>query len=1158
MAFTHLHVHSEYSLLDGACRIRDLPARAKELGQTSLAITDHGVMYGAIAFYKECKKQGIKPIVGCEVYVAPRTRFNMDRGEDSVRYHLILLCKNETGYKNLCYMVSMSFVQGFYMKPRVDMDLLRAHSEGLIALSACIQGRVPRLILENNYEEAKKTALEFQKIFGAGNYYLEIQDHGIADERTAARGLIRLSKETGIPLVVTNDVHYLKREDAYAQDVLMCIQTGKTLDDGNRMKFQGDGLYLKTEEEMRALFPDHPEAADVTEEIAAKCNLEFEFNHYHLPEFKVPEGYTSREYLEKQCEEGLKRRYTGEMYERAEKQLKYELGVITQMGFVDYFLIVQDFVLYAKRSGIPVGPGRGSAAGSVVSYALGITDVDPIKYNLFFERFLNPERVSMPDIDMDFCERRRGEVMDYVKRKYGTDHVAQIITFNTLKAKNAVRSVSKVLGLTFAEENELAKAMPDDYRMTIADAVRVSAQLRELMDRDERYKRVIETAQAIEDMPKDYGTHAAGVVITRDPVHTYVPLALSKKDNTISTQYTMTTVEELGLLKMDFLGLRNLTTINDAVQEIRRTAPDFDISKIPMDDKPTYDMLAAGKTSGVFQLESAGMTSVAVGMKARSIEDISSVVALYRPGPMDSIPRFLEATQHPETVTYKHPMLEPILNVTYGCILYQEQVIEIFRSLAGYSLGQADMIRRAMSKKKMAEIVKERDAFINGDESRGIHGCVRAGISAEVAGSIYDEINAFANYAFNKAHSVSYAIVAYETAYLKCHYPREYMAALLSSVLGLAEKVAEYTAECQSMGIALLPPDVNASYSRFAVEGKNIRYGLVAVKNIGSKFIENLVRERESGGPFTSFHDFCERLYGTDMNSRALESLIKAGAFDSLGVKRRQLMLVAGQTLDSIADSRRRNVEGQMDLFGSLSGDTASASAVALPDVEEYSAMERMTMEREVTGLYLSGHPMDAYRNSVRRLGCVSIGSIMTDYSEEREIHRYFDDQELTLAGVVIASRTRATKNGGLMAYITLDDGTGSIELLAFQRTLDRSGVYMREGAVVIVKIRLSIREGKEPQGVVNTLRPISDIRPDAPGEDRPVPAASRLYVRLPTENCPAYERIRLVLNMFPGEQQLILYFNDTKRRVGTDCVIHPALLQELRELLGEENVVVK
>ncbi len=1153
MAFTHLHVHSEYSLLDGACRIKELPKRAKELGQTALAVTDHGVMYGAVAFYEACLAEGIKPIIGCEVYVAPRTRFDKEHGEDSVRYHLILLCKNETGYKNLCYLVSMGFVEGFYMKPRIDMDLLRAHAEGLVALSACVQGQVPQLLLHDRYDEAKKTALEFQSIFGEGNYYLELQDHGIAEERRAAQGLRRLHQETGIPLVLTNDVHYLRREDAYAQDVLMCIQTGKTLSDENRMKFESDSLYLKSEEEMRALYPDLPEAAENTNVIADMCNVEFEFGHYHLPEFKVPEGYTAKAYLEKLCYEGFAQRYPHAP--EVEKQLRYELDMIDRMGFTDYFLIVQDFVMYAKRNGIPVGPGRGSAAGSVVSYCLRITDIDPIKYSLYFERFLNPERVSMPDIDMDFCERRRGEVVDYVKRKYGADHVAQIVTFNTLKAKNAVRSVSKVLGLTFAEENELAKTLPDDFRITLSDAIRVSQQLRDKMAEDPRFEQVINTALALEDMPKDSGTHAAGVVITRNPVHTYVPLTLSKKDNTIATQYTMTTIEHLGLLKMDFLGLRNLTVIDDAVRDIRKKVPDFDISAIPDDDKETYDMLAAGKTSGVFQLESAGMTGVCVGMKAKSIEDITAVIALYRPGPMDSIPRFLEASANPDKIRYKHPLLEPILNVTYGCIVYQEQVIEIFRRLAGFSLGQADMIRRAMSKKKMAEIQKERQTFIFGDEERGIHGCVKNGVPEDVAGSIYDEITDFANYAFNKAHAVSYAVVAYETAYLKCHYPREYMAALMTSVLGYAEKVAEYTAECAALGIKLLPPDVNRSANRFSVEGDNIRYGLVAVKNIGSKFIESVMAERQANGPFTSFTDFCERAFGPDMNRRALESLIKAGAFDSMGLKRRQLMEGVGLVLDEIADRRRKNVEGQMDLFGMTAEEEIPRSRVELPDVEEYSPMERMAMEREVTGLYLSGHPMDGWRETARRLGAVSIGAIENDYSEERETHRFHDDQEITLCGVITAVKTKATKNGGLMAYVTLDDGTGDMELLAFQRVLDVSGGYMRAGELVSVAGRLSVRDEKAPQAVINFLRPLTDNRREP---ERPKTEPTKLYARLKSKESAAYKRIRLVLNMFPGDQQLILYFEDSRLRQGAPCVIHPALVQELRELLGEENVVVK
>ncbi|MGM9521356.1 MAG: DNA polymerase III subunit alpha [Oscillospiraceae bacterium] len=1154
MAFTHLHVHSEYSLLDGACRIRELPSRAKDMGQTALAITDHGVMYGAVAFYKECVKQGIKPIIGCEVYVAARTRFDKDHALDSERYHLVLLCKNDTGYKNLCYMVSMAFVEGFYMKPRIDMELLRGHSDGLIALSACIQGIVPRLIIEGRYEEAKNKALELRDIFGEGNFFLELQDHGIPEERTAANGLMRMSRETGIPLVVTNDAHYLKRSDAYAQDILMCIQTGKTVEEEDRMKFSGDEMYLKTEAEMRMLFPDIPEAADNTNRIADMCNLEFEFGHYHLPEFTVPEGCTSREYLRELCIQGFEERYPNRP--EVMKQLDYELDMINRMGFTDYFLIVQDFVGYAKRNGIPVGPGRGSAAGSVVSYCLHITDVDPIKYSLYFERFLNPERVSMPDIDMDFCERRRGEVVDYVKRKYGADRVAQIITFNTLKAKNAVRSVSKAMGLTFQEENELAKAIPNVLKMTLKDALETSKQLRDMYDGDERIKKIIDTARAIEDMPKDSGTHAAGIVITKDPVYTYVPLALSKKDNTIATQYTMTTIEELGLLKMDFLGLRNLTIIDDAVQDIRRTVPDFDISRIPDDDQDVYAMISAGKTSGIFQLESTGMTGVCTGLRPKSIEDITAVIALYRPGPMDSIPRFIESASNPEKIRYKHPILEPILNITYGCIVYQEQVIEIFRRIAGFSLGQADMIRRAMSKKKQAEIVREREAFINGDPSRGIAGAVNNGVPADVAGSIYDEILDFANYAFNKAHAVSYAIVAYQTAYLKYHYPRQYMAALMSSVLDSPEKVSEYTAECTQLGIKLLPPDINRSENRFTVEGDNIRYGLVAVKNIGSKFIESVMEERDAHGYFTSFTDFCDRLFGSDMNRRAVESLIKCGAFDSIGANRRQLMEVCGQVLDNITDARRKNVEGQLDMFG-MSGmeEQESIQSVPLPDVPEYSQQERMAMEREVTGLYLSGHPMDDYRAAARKLGAVPIGSIISDLSEERDDHRFSDDQELTVAGVISSVKMKPTKNGTLMAYITLDDGTGVMELLAFQRTLDSGGVYVREGTLVSINGRLSVREDKDPQMVAGFIRPLSDHDP-MPGESRK--KDRKLYVKLKSASDPALERIKLILIMFPGNEQMVLYFEDTKKRAGTTCVIHDALIKELREMLGDENVVVK
>jgi len=1158
MAFVHLHVHSEYSLLDGACRIAELPARAKAMGQNAIAITDHGVMYGAVNFYKECKAQGVKPIIGCEVYVAPRTRFDMEHGIDSERFHLILLCKNETGYRNLCYLVSMGFVEGFYTKPRIDMDLLRAHAEGLIALSACIQGQVPRLILEGRYEEARQKALEMREIFGADNYYLELQDHGIPEERTAAAGLIRLHEETGIPLVVTNDAHYLTRSDAYAQDVLMCIQTGKTVEDTDRMRFDTDELYLKNETEMRSLFPELQEAADNTVKIADRCELDFEFGHYHLPAFALPEGETARGYLEKLCMAGFERRYGAGRPEVLE-QLRYEIDMIDKMGFSEYFLIVQDFVMYAKGKGIPVGPGRGSAAGSVASYCLGITDVDPIQYSLYFERFLNPERVSMPDIDMDFCERRRGEVVDYVKRKYGVDRVAQIVTFNTLKAKNAVRSVCKAMGFTFQEESELAKAIPNVLKITLDEALKTAPRFREMYEGDERIKKVVDTARAIEDMPKDSGTHAAGVVITKDPVYTYVPLALSKKDNTIATQYTMTTLEELGLLKMDFLGLRNLTIIDDAVKDIRRVDPTFDLAKIPDDDAATFKMLAEGKTSGVFQLESAGMTGVCVGLKPRSIEDITAVIALYRPGPMQFIPNFLACSADPAKIKYSHPLLEPILNVTYGCIVYQEQVIEIFRRVAGFSLGQADMIRRAMSKKKEKEIMKEREAFVNGDPARGIPGAVKNGVPARVANALYDEILDFSAYAFNKAHAVSYAILSYQTAYLKCHWPKQYMAALLSSVLGEPEKVSEYTAECDDMGIRILSPDVNESEGMFTVVGDHIRYGLVAVKNIGGKFIDAVVAEREANGRFTDFGDFCSRMYGPEMNKRAVESLIKSGAFDSTGEKRRQLMEVCGTVIDAIADARRKNVEGQMDLFGGGVDDAPeSVQKIHLPDVPEYTMREKLAMEHEVTGLYLSGHPMDDYRREMQRVGAVSFRKLLAEYRQEEDAPHFEDDQPVTVAGVVSAVKMKGTKNGGVMAYVTLDDGTGTMDALAFQRVLDVSGVYLQEGTPVLLKGRFSQRDEKEPQIVAETVRPMSDLEPVDKAERPAPPPERKLYLRLPSERDPVYERVKLVLTMFPGHDRLILYFADTKQRLGTTCLIHDAFLQEMRELLGEDSVVVK
>ena len=1153
MGFTHLHLHTEYSLLDGECRIEPLVKRAKELGFTSLAITDHGVMYGAVNFYRACRAEGIRPIIGCEVYVAPRARTDREYGLDNQYSHLILLCKDETGYRNLSYLVSMGFIEGFYVKPRIDWPLLYEHSEGLVCLSGCLAGEIPQKIVSGQYEAAKARAIELREHFG-DDFYLEIQRHGIAEEDEAAAGLIRIHRETGIPLALTNDAHYIEKGDAYYQDVLMCIQTGKTVNEAERMRFETQEFYLKSEEEMRALFPDLPEAADNTELIAQKCSYDFVFGHYHLPRFQLPEGETdSFEYLKKLCGSGFERRY-GPERDDAKKQLDYELDMIRQMGFVDYFLIVSDFIGYAKGQGIPVGPGRGSAAGSVVSYCLNITDVDPIKYSLYFERFLNPERVSMPDIDIDFCVRRRGEVIDYVNRKYGHDHVAQIVTFGTMAARQAVRDVGRALDISYAECDAVAKQVPFALGMTLDEAMRLSKQLREMYSGDERLHRLIDTARALEGMPRHASTHAAGVVITERPVYEYVPLA--KNDESVVTQYPMTTLEELGLLKMDFLGLRNLTVLEDAAELVRRRIPGFDVNSLPDDDAATFAMLSAGRTEGVFQLESAGMTGVCTRLGPKSIEDITAVIALYRPGPMDSIPKFLENSAHPEKISYKHPSLEPILSVTYGCIVYQEQVIEIFRRLAGFSLGQADNIRRAMSKKKHAVIDAERRAFIHGDEKRNIPGCVANGISEAVANSIYDEILDFASYAFNKAHAVAYAIVAYRTAYMKCHHPREYMAALLTSVLDSSTKVAEYIGECRELGIKVLPPDVNESGAYFTVAGRNIRFGLTAIKNIGAKFISLLVAERESNGPFRGLEEFCRRMSGKELNRRAVESLIKSGALDSLGLKRRAMLQMLDLILESIAADGRGNIAGQYDLFGIEEGDPDEATLVPVPDVEEFDRRELMAMEKEMTGLYLSGHPMDEYRDAARHAGAVPIGPILDDFANEAGPQEYMDGQHVTLAGVVESSRTRTTKNGTLMAYIQLEDDTGTMELLAFQRALDTGGGYVAANAALLVSGRISVRDEKEPQLMVDTIRPLSDLGPG--GTDEAPPKERKLWLRLPSYDAKVMRRIELLCEMFPGRERMIVVFADTGRRVGAECGIHPSLVGELGEMLGSGNVVVK
>ena len=1156
MSFVHLHVHTEYSLLDGACRIDGMMDRVKELGQDAIAITDHGVMYGCIDFYKAAKAAGIKPIIGCEVYVARRGRTDRIPGVVNDPYHLVLLCENQKGYENLCLMVSEAFLNGFYGKPRVDIQLLEQHHEGLIALSACLAGGVSQHLMNEDYPAAKEYALRMAEIFGAGNFYLELQDHGIEEQRSVNQGILRIARETGLPLVASNDAHYLRQDDAQMQDVLLCIQTGKTVDDPNRMKFQTDEFYLKSEEEMRQLFPNCEEAFENTVKIAERCNLEFVFNQYHLPSFDVPEGYTSESYFRKLCTDGFQERYP-EGPEEYRQRLEYEIDVISRMGYVSYYLIVWDFIRYAKESGIPVGPGRGSGAASIAAYCLHITEVDPMKYALIFERFLNPERVSMPDFDTDFCQERRGEVIEYVMRKYGSDHVAQIATFGTMAARGAIRDVGRALNFTYAETDVVAKLVPNALHITLDEALKTSPQLKSMYDENERVRKLIDTARSLEGMPRNTSTHAAGVVITAKPVCSYVPL--SRNDDTIVTQYTMTTIEELGLLKMDFLGLRNLTVIEEAEREIRKIDPDFDIDKVADDDPETFAMLAEGKTQGVFQLESAGITGVCINMRPTSIEDLTAIVALYRPGPMDSIPMFISNKLDSRKITYKTPLLEPILRVTYGCIVYQEQVIEIFRSLGGYTMGQADNIRRAISKKKMKVIESERKVFVYGDAAQGIPGAVAKGVSEETAQSIYDEIVDFANYAFNKAHAVCYAIVSYQTAYLKCHYPQQYMAALMTSVLYSAEKISVYISECKELKIPVLPPDINHSEDQFTAEGDSIRFGLGAVKNIGRGLIRSVVAKRSEGGEFRSLEDFLERMGEGELNKRAVENMIKCGAMDCFGHHRSELLAVYDSMMDNIASSRKKNLAGQIGLFSLLEDD--NASAIPIPKLEELSKADLMLMEKETTGIYLSGHPMDDYRKYLQNTHVIPIGELTAEDSV------YTDDQMVSVAGVVQNIKLKTTRNNSSMAYVTVEDDTASIELLVFSKTLTQYGGYLKENTAVVVIGRLSIRDEKEPQIVLNRVRPITDYANGVPEMERELEGQEKvslpelhgtLYLRLATEQSTDFRKVKAILNMFPGNNPAVVYFADTKLRRGTRCALAHPMVNELRNLLGNENVVLK
>ena len=1152
MSFVHLHVHTEYSLLDGACRIGGMMDRVKELGQTAIAITDHGVMYGCIDFYKAAKAAGIKPIIGCEVYVARRAITDRVHGIDNDPYHLVLLCKDRKGYENLCLLVSEAFMHGFYGKPRVDLAMLRKYHEGLIATSACLAGSIPQRLMEEDYDAAKANALEMADIFGEDHFYLELQDHGIPEQRAVNQGICRIARETGLPLVISNDAHYLRKEDATMQDVLLCIQTGKTVDDPNRMKFQGEEFYLKSEAELRELFPGQDEAFENTCRIADRCNLEFVFNEYHLPSFPVPEGYTNEGYFRKLCLDGFRERYP-DAPDGYMERLEYEIGVISRMGYVNYYLIVWDFIRYAKEAGIPVGPGRGSGAASIVAYCMHITEVDPMKYALIFERFLNPERVSMPDFDTDFCQERRGEVIEYVMKKYGADHVAQIATFGTMAARGAIRDVGRALNFSYAETDVVAKLVPTmPLHITLKDALNVSPKLKEMYDGDERVRQLIDTAMSLEGMPRNTSTHAAGVVITAEPVCTYVPL--SRNDDTIVTQYTMTTIEELGLLKMDFLGLRNLTVIRDAELQIQKFNPGFSMDKIPDNDPETFRMLTEGKTQGVFQLESAGMTSVCVGMKADSIEDITAIVALYRPGPMDSIPKFIENKLNHRKITYKCPQLEPILKVTYGCIVYQEQVIEIFRSLGGYTMGQADNIRRAISKKKMKIIDAERKVFVYGDPQQGIPGAVANGVPEAVAQSLYDEIVAFANYAFNKAHAVCYAVVAYQTAYLKCHYPHQYMAALMTSVLDSATKISGYIAECKDLGIATLPPDINHSEDNFTVEGNSIRFGLGAVKNVGRGLIRSMVQKRNEGGPFKSLEDFIQRMGEGELNKRAVENFIKCGAMDCFGYHRSELLAVYDTMMDSIASSRKKNLEGQMGLFAMLQ-DEDQAAAIPIPKLAEMKKADLMLLEKETTGIYLSGHPMDDYRHLLKGTHVVPIGNLLDEEST------YQDDQIISVAGVVQSIKMKTTRNNSMMAYVTIEDDTAAIEMLAFSNVISQYGNYLVENAPVVITGRLSLRDDKEPQIVVNRARPMSDFADRASVAEpisKPQKLTGTLYLRLPSEADASYRKVKAIINMFPGESKVVVYFADTKLRRGTVCDLDSRMLQELENLLGNGNVIVK
>ena len=1070
MSFAHLHVHTEFSLLDGSNKIKEYVSRVKELGMNSAAITDHGVMYGVIDFYREAKKQGINPILGCEVYVAPNSRFDREiTGGDDRYYHLVLLAENEEGYANLTKIVSKGFVEGYYYKPRVDKELLRKYHKGIIALSACLAGEVARFLTKGLYEEAKKTALEYQEIFGEGNFFLELQDHGIPEQGLVNQQLFKMSEETGIELVATNDIHYTYAEDAKPHEILLCIQTGKKLSDENRMRYDGGQYYVKSEEEMLRLFPYAKQALENTQKIADRCHVEIEFGVTKLPKYDVPDGYTSWEYLQKLCYEGLEKRY-GDPSEELKERLSYELETIHQMGYVDYFLIVWDFIKYAKDHGISVGPGRGSAAGSIVSYCLEITTIDPIRYQLLFERFLNPERVSMPDIDVDFCYERRQEVIDYVTRKYGKDCVAQIVTFGTLAARGVIRDVGRVMDLPYAYVDSISKMIPQELGITIDKALKMNPDLKKLYDTDETVTNLIDMAKRLEGLPRHCSMHAAGVVICQKPVDEYVPLSRAA-DGTITTQFIMTTLEELGLLKMDFLGLRTLTVIQNAVLLARRKQPELNINQIDYNDQKVLDYIGTGKTDGVFQLESAGMKGFMKELKPHNLEDVIAGISLYRPGPMDFIPQYIRGKNDSSSITYDCPQLEPILAPTYGCIVYQEQVMQIVRDLAGYSLGRSDLLRRAMSKKKAAVMEKERKIFIYGDEETGVPGCIKNGIDEQTANKIYDEMIDFAKYAFNKSHAAAYAVVSYQTAWLKYYFPVEYMAALMTSVIDNPSKVSEYIYACRQMNIKILPPDINKGEANFSVDGGNIRYGLAAIKSIGRPVIKAIVEDREELGLFQNLEDFITRLSAKNiLNKRTIENLIKAGALDTLGGTRKQFMSIYVQIVDHVTQEKKNSMVGQMTLFDLVSEDQKEEFQIRMPDVGEYSKETLLAFEKEVLGIYVSGHPLEAYEEKWKK----SISATTADFQLDEETgHTKVHDGAKEIIGGMITEKTiKHTKTNQMMAFITVEDLLGTVEVVVFPRDYEKNRDYLEVDSKVFVRGRVSEEDDKPSKMICEKIIP--------------------------------------------------------------------------------------